>query len=215
MAKPKPPKQATDAQARTLLDCYHCPVPFHAVRTRFLGAVASLDPASTPMRALESLWGGHLPTFNNINDVSELMSVLLMGLWDRISQHQDQAVPFHLTRLTVPATLAGLIQMARLREEELQGFRDGLFGDSTELDLPETAHKAVGTLSEIRAMIRGTREVFEDPAKGGSSEDIAISLRQFQEMTEIAEFQMHQAVLSCTRARRHLMAMPPNSPARH
>ncbi len=43
MAKRRTPPTASDDQVRALLDRYHCPVPFHAVRTRFLGNIASPD----------------------------------------------------------------------------------------------------------------------------------------------------------------------------
>jgi hypothetical protein len=36
-----PVKAVSDEEARALLDRYRCPVPFHAVRTRFLRKIAS------------------------------------------------------------------------------------------------------------------------------------------------------------------------------
>jgi hypothetical protein len=37
MSKKATPPTASDDQVRALLQRYRCPVPFHAVRTRFLG----------------------------------------------------------------------------------------------------------------------------------------------------------------------------------
>ena len=41
MATPAVPPSATDDEVRALLVRYRCPVPFHEVRTRFLGNIAS------------------------------------------------------------------------------------------------------------------------------------------------------------------------------
>ena len=41
MAKRPVPPTATEKEVRALLERYHCPVPFHEVRTRFLGNVAT------------------------------------------------------------------------------------------------------------------------------------------------------------------------------
>jgi hypothetical protein len=54
---------------------------------------------------------------------------MVMGLWNRLTRHQERAVPFRLIRLEVPATREGMAKFARLRREELEGFVDGLFGD--------------------------------------------------------------------------------------
>ena len=36
-----PNKPVSDDEVRAFLDRYRCPVPFHVVRTRFLGSIAS------------------------------------------------------------------------------------------------------------------------------------------------------------------------------
>ena len=43
MAKRTTPPTANDDEVRALLARYHCPVPFHAVRTRVFNRVASLN----------------------------------------------------------------------------------------------------------------------------------------------------------------------------
>ena len=62
MAKDRAPITATDEEVRVLLNRYKCPVPFHEVRTRFLGNVATPAIAS-PIKMVEDLWGGELPAF--------------------------------------------------------------------------------------------------------------------------------------------------------
>ena len=61
MAK-SPLKAVSDVEVRILLDRYRCPVPFHAVRTRFLGDIASPVMLASPLNAVKALWGGELPS---------------------------------------------------------------------------------------------------------------------------------------------------------
>ena len=215
MAKPAKPPAANDAQVRALLDRYKCPVPFHAVRTRFLGNIASPDPLASPTKALESLWGGELPTFDSLDEANELIGALIMGLWDRLTHHQERSTPFRLTRIEVPATREGLARIALMRAEELRGFQTGLFGSEQRLDLPVRTHKALRVLSELRAMMEGTREVAENPDKHADPADIVIMLRQFRETTKVAEHEIHEAVLSCARARRNSLERPMLSRSPH
>ena|SRR5712672_44874 len=54
------PLTAGDEEARTLLARYKCPIPFHEVRTRFLGNVATPVASTSPVKIMENLWGGEL-----------------------------------------------------------------------------------------------------------------------------------------------------------
>ena len=199
-----------------MLERYHCPVPFHAVRTRFLGNIASPDMQNSPIKMVEALWGGALPTFDNLDAANELIGALVMGLSNQLTRHQERSAPFRLTRMDVPATREGMAKLALVRREELEGFVEGLFGDKESLDLPERAHKALGTLAEIRAMLEASQVLAEDPTKPAAPGDIAVTLGHFRELTRIAEHEMHEAVLSCTRARRQMLAaLPASRPVLH
>src|SRR5215204_2080204 len=107
MAKGREPVAATYDQVCALLERYACPVSFHEVRTRFLGNIASLTSAS-PLDAVKELWGGELPEFSDIDAANELIGALVMGLWNRLTRHQDRAVPFRLVRVALPETQEGL-----------------------------------------------------------------------------------------------------------
>lgn len=216
MARRATPPTASDDQVHALLERYQCPTPFHAVRTRFLGNIASPDLQASPMKAVEALWGGELPTFERTEAATELVGALVMGLWNRLSHHQERSAPFRLTRLEVPVTREGLASLARLRCEEIDGFIEGLFGDQESLDLPERAHRALRVLADLRAILEGTREVAENLDKPAEQADIAVSLGQFRELTRIAEHEMHELVLACTRARRQMLrALPATRPVLH
>jgi len=200
---------ASDDQVRALLERYRCPIPFHAVRTRFLGGIASPLPLDSPMRAVKALWGGELPALDSLDDVNELLAALVMGLWNRLSRHQERSAAFRLTRQSFPESREGLAALARLRREEIEGFVDGLFGDADQLDLPERAHKALGVLAELRALFEGAQVVAEDVNKPASPRDIATTLGHFREMTRVAEHKTHEAVISCARARRQPLQRRP------
>jgi hypothetical protein len=205
MAKPAAPPTASDEQVRILLQRYNCPVPLHAVRTRFLGNIASPDPQASPMRIIESLWGGRLPEFGSIDEANELLGALMMGLWNRLSRHQERSAPFRLTRVEVPATLDGLARIALLRQEELEGFASGLFGENETLDLPQRAHEAMTVLSEVRSLAVATYDLATDLTKPSSAHEIAGTLGHLRKLTRIVEHEMHELVISCTRARRNAL----------
>src|ERR1700730_6900802 len=97
-----PPVKAVSADdVGALLDRYGCPVPFPAVRTRFLGNIASPVVSASPLDALKALWGGELPEFDSLDAVNELLAALIMGLWNRLSRHQERSAPFRLLRVDI------------------------------------------------------------------------------------------------------------------
>ena len=193
-----------------------CPVPFHEVRTRFLGNIASPGIGISPIKMVEGLWGGELPEFGSTNTAKELIGALIMGLWNRLTRHQERSAPFRLSRPDVAATREGLATLALIRRQELDGFVEGLFGAEETMDLPERAHRSLGTLSEMRALIAGVLDVATNGNKAATVGDIEGTLRHMREMTRIAEHEMHAVVLSCKRARRDMLAsLPARKPTLH
>jgi hypothetical protein len=179
------------------------------VRTRFFGNIATPAMQAAPMETVSALWGGKLPAFDTLDAANELIGALVMGLWNRLSRHQERSAPFRLTRVDVSATREGLAELALMRQEELDGFTEGLFGAHESLDFPERAHKALGVLAEIRAMLEGVRDVASNPSKPATPADIAATLGHLREFTRIAEHEMHELVLCCARARRQMLQMMP------
>jgi hypothetical protein len=209
MAKPPAPSAATDEEVRALLERYRCPVPFHAVRTRLLGNIATPLMSASPIKTVEGLWDGALPKFDSIDAANELIGALIMGLWNRLTRHQERNAPFRLTRPDIAASREGLATLALIRRQELDGFVEGLFGAEDAIDLPERAHRGLGALRELRALIAGVLDAATDANKPASVGDIKGTLRRMREMTRIAEHEMHEVVLSCKRARRDVLASLP------
>jgi len=110
----------------------------------------------------------------------------------------------------------GLAQLALIRRQELDGFVEGLFSGSEELDLPTKASAALDTLGEVRAMIAGVHEVAIDPSKPAELSDIATTMKHLRELTRITEIEINRVVLDCTRARRQMIGSASNpGPMRH
>jgi hypothetical protein len=200
-------KGPSDAEVRALLDRYKCPTALHAVRTLFLGHIASPVLSASPMEVVKALWGGELPEFENLDAFNDLLGALVMGLWNRLTVHQKRSNPFRLLREDFSETAESLRRLVRVRREELDGFVDGLFGAHESLDLPERAHHALGVLAEIRSMFTGLEKLGENPAKLGSADEVRAMHIQVRDLTIIAEKEINAAVLSCTRARRQLLAV--------
>ena len=216
MAKPPAPPAATDEEVRALLERYRCPVPFHEVRTRFLGNIATPVMSASPIKTVEGLWGGKVPDLGSIEAANELIGALIMGLWNRLTRHQERNTPFRLTRPEVAASREGLATLALIRRQELEGFVEGLFGAEEAIDLPERAHRGLGILGQLRALIAGVLDVATDANKAASAGDIKGTLRQMRELTRIAEHEMHEVILSCKRARRDmLVSQPVRKPSLH
>jgi hypothetical protein len=197
----KPPGEAT---VKKLLERYSCPVPFHEVRTRFLGNIATPQFSASPLVIIKELWGGELPTFDSLDEANELIGALVQGLWNDLTQHQKRSQPFRLTRLPMEPNMANLGRFSLVRLQELDGFIQGLFNGEEEIDLPERAHEAIGHLGNLRSMMAGISElVSRDP--NADDGQIDKTFKQLRDLTRIMETEIHEAVLSCTRARRQML----------
>jgi hypothetical protein len=210
------PSPASDEQVRALLERYECPVPFHEVRTRFLGNIASPVMSASPIKVVQDLWGGELPPFDTIDEANELIGALVMGLWNRLTRHQDRKSPFRLLRIDTAPTRGGLATLALMRRQELDGFVAGLFGRNDAIDLPERARRSLNELAEMRAAFVAVFEVVSDEMKSATERDMETTLRHMREMTKSAEHEVHAIVMACTRARKQMLArMPTKRPTVH
>jgi len=167
MAKRKDRPSVSDQELRALLQRYRCPVPFHEVRTRLLGNIATPAMSASPIRMVEALWGGELPEFESIDEANVLIGALIMGLWNRLTQYQERKSPFRLIRTATTPTREGLLALALMRREELDGFVEGLYAGEEVLELPERGHRALGDLAEMRAIFAGVVDVVA--ADGGTA----------------------------------------------
>jgi len=160
------------------------------------------------MGALAQLWGGKMPEFASDDDAKAVAGLLLAGLWNRLSEHQSSRRPFRLVHKNAVPSRAGLHGFALMRQQELEGFVDGLFGSAQELLLPEKAHHAVGILAKLRSMFAGAVELLADTTKPAPADELKALAHNLQQISLIAETEINKAIQSCKRARgQHLEAM--------
>jgi hypothetical protein len=210
------PKSTDEKNIRALLEKHGCPAPFHEVRTHFLGNIATPDLTASPLRIVEGLWGGKLPVFDSMDEANELIGVLVQGLWNDLTKHQKRSQPFRLTRLNLDPTPKNLACYAQVRRQELEGFIEGLFNGQDRMDLPKCAHQALGHLGELRAMMAAIEELIAGDIEADSRTDLEARFKHVRELTRIMEKEIHEAVVSCTRARRQMPgAVPTENPTLH
>lgn len=195
-------KAPTEKTVRALLTRYACPVPYHEVRTRFLGAIASPLISTSPLPIVKELWGGELPQFDSIDHLNELIDILVNGLWNSLTKHDSRSSPFRLARLDLEPSAKNLALFAQVRRQELEGFVEGLFNGQDQVDLPERADQALQHLGELRAMMAGIEDLVARDIEAGSRTQLETTFMHVQELTRIMEVEIHAAVMSCARARR-------------
>lgn len=205
----KPPPSSSDEQVRALLTRFGCPVPFHEVRTRLLGNIATPNMAVSPMKVVADLWGGELPVFDSMDAANELIGALVGGLWNRLTGHQHRSSPFRLTRADAVATREALTALALMRRQEIDGFIEGLFGKEEVVHFPERAHRALDELGQMRALFAGVVDVAADETMPGTIKDIETTHRHLREMTRNAEHEINAIVIACRIARKHMLTGSP------
>jgi hypothetical protein len=203
--KQKKVKVLNDAAVTALIEKYDCPLPFHEVRTRFLGNIATPVLSASPLQMIQDLWGGELPVFDSMDEANELIGALIDGLWNGLTRHQKRSQPFKLTGVPMEPPAANLEIYGRTRLEELDGFIEGLFNGHDMIDLPERAHEAVEHLAELRAMMAGICELVERDPNADDRTKLDTTFKHLRELTKIMETEIHETVLACTRARRQML----------
>lgn len=208
MVKPQKTPPVDEEKVRSLLQRYSCPVPYHEVRARFLGNIATPEVSASPMSVVKGLWGGEFPAFESMEAVNELLDILVNRFWNSLTRHQKRSDPFRLVRTPIEPTRAGLAACALMRRQEIDGFVEGLFNGREEVDLPEKASASMNVLGELRAMLAGAHTLAADDTKIASDREFAPTLKHVKQLTPIIEREINAVVLACTRARRQALKSP-------
>ena len=202
MPRKHPPPAESGQQVRHLLRKYACPVPYHEVRTRFLGNIATPKLSASPLNIAKGLWGGAFPEVESIEDLNRLIDALINGLWNALTVHQKRGEPFRLVKVSLDPSVANLARLALVRRQELDGFVEGLFDGAEAIDLPERANAAMGALAEMRAIMGGAHDLAMRTAEPADPAQIQATFRHLRELTRIMEREINAVFLDCTRARR-------------
>jgi hypothetical protein len=91
-----------------------------------------------------------------------------------------------------------------VRQQELDGFVEGLFNGQNAIDLPERAHEAIGQINELRAMMAGIRDLAERSPEPDDPAELEATFTSLRDLSRIMEVEIHEVVLSCARARRQM-----------
>jgi hypothetical protein len=130
---------------------------------------------------------------------------LINGLWNSLTRHQKRTEPFRLTRPHIEPTFSGLGALALIRQQELDGFVEGLFNGADDIELPKTASRALDVLAEARAMMAGVHALVTDPTIPGSNDELFTNSTNLQRMTPFLEREIHTIVQECSRVRRAML----------
>ena len=168
------------------------------------------------MSVISDLWGGELPEFDGIDAANELIGALIGGLWNRLTAHQHRSSPFRLTHTNAESTREGLAALALMRQEEIDGFIEGLFGKEKVVYFSDRANRAINELGQMRALFAGVVEIAADETKSGTIKDAETTHRHLREMTRNAEHEILAIVVACRIARKQMLAgSPVNKPTIH
>jgi hypothetical protein len=194
-------KYPGDATFKKLLAKYHCPTPFHVVRMRFLGEIASPDFAASPSKTVESLWDGDLPVFERSEEASAFFQTM-MSLWNRMARHQDGV----LVKLLRPKKLREWDDIAaalRLRSEEIRdGFLIGFSGSGEPQYLPEALEEALDGLKEIAARFDEAAVRAQEPGR----DEAELSLGDYRQIIKARTNEVEDLLTAIMRVSRELRA---------
>ena len=184
----------TELKVIELLERYDCPMAYHAICTYFLGAISSPKPVQ-PMKVLAHLWDGALPVMPDLDAVNELLGTLIHGLWNALTVHQVDDRPYRLMKPPKLAKRSSVAFIAKVREEELEGFLHGIFGDGEDLQVPGPMAQALENLMQMSGMFAGICELLADSSKPASTEDLQGLMDNITKLTAIAEAEIHDVAM--------------------
>ena len=125
--------------------------------------------------------------------VASLRVELVAGLIGIRNQEADR--PYHLMKPPSRATRPSVAFIAKVREEEFEGFLRGIFGDGEDLQVPELTAQALENLLQMSGTFAGICELLADSSKPASAEDLQGLLDNIAKLTAIAEAEIHDVAM--------------------
>ena len=205
-------KYIGDKRIRDLLARYDCPVPFHAVRTRLLGNIATPRLDASPVQTIKDLWGGEFPPVDSMDDLNALLQDL-MSLWNTLARHQSRTRPFKLAKGGSGSSVEGIEQLCLIRTEEIEGFMEGLYGTADIIDLSEWAAERMDELGEINAMFLSALEISSrEPRVFATSDELKETYQHLKTLERAMGKEINMVVLACKKARAQAMTWEDMTP---
>ena len=205
-------KYIGDKRIRDLLARYDCPVPFHAVRTRLLGNIATPRLDASPVQTIKDLWGGEFPPVDSMDDLNALLQDL-MSLWNTLARHQSRTRPFKLAKGGSGSNVGGIEQLCRIRTEEFEGFMEGLYGAADTIDLSEWAVERMDELGEINAMFHSALEIStRKPTVSATSDELKETYKHLKTLERAMGKEINMVIRACKKARAQSMTWDDEPP---
>jgi len=195
----KSPKYVGDAQTRSLLETFSCPVPFHAVRAQFMGNIASPVLSVSPIHTIEEFWPDGLPVFENEEEANALMEGLL-SLWNHLAQHQKRNKPFKLIVKPFGDDRDEMREFLTVRTQEIDYFLEGLLDGDAQFPIPDDIREEIALLAENYALMNATLDLLDNVAS--TDQEISSLTSNLRELSKIAGIQINDIILACVRWRR-------------
>jgi len=164
MRKPKS-AYVGDAALKRLLQRYRCPAPFHVVRMRFWGAIASPSAEISIITTMQRLWSNGPPEFAGVREANAFLRPM-MSLWNELTRYQDGSPKLELEKIGPIDTREKLHAATKLRVEELyDGFFEGFTDGKAQFDVPQGTAKIVHRVERAIEALATTRNTFAKPPR--------------------------------------------------
>ena len=137
-----------DTAFKAFLKRVECPAPFHVVRMRFLGAIASPVDETSPVRVIQSFWlEDDQPDLATMEDAGAFFDTFI-GLWNRQAKPAGSS-QVRLTRFKISRSAGDVEQCLLIRLEEIEdGFVEGFWAGRDDLDMSATAAGLIDLVGE-------------------------------------------------------------------
>lgn len=148
MATNNPGKYIGDAGVAKFLEKYKSQTPFHVVRMRVLGALASPNKELLPVMVIASFWGeDDFPKFVT-KEEAEVFFSTFMGLWHRIEKMASARTALLSARGKLATPEAAKELLTRRVEELEAGFIEGFWGGQDDMKMPSATAALIDGLGE-------------------------------------------------------------------
>ena len=190
MTNPVPPtklssRQGVEAEVREKLRRYKSTVPFHAVRARFMGTIVSTVDQVHPLEEIKQLFGGDFPAVESIDEINDIFSTFMGGLWNQLSGHQSKDNPFTLIQFNGKTTDDMLREQAKTRSMELDAFLSGFLQGREELEVTDELKTAMGVLDDLCSLYGGMVSIPINPKESQKTlDDFAENLAKLSKIAQ-------------------------------
>lgn len=202
------PARLDARKIKEILERYNCPLEYHEVRTRIIGAIATPEANVMPMRVINGLWDNKMPEFKSIGAVNELMGIMIEELWNSLKHHQKRTDPFHLINIKIDQSRAGAASYARIRIEEIDGFVTGLVNGLNKIEFPKRVTQSLERLEKIRKILADIEIFSQDPSKCATQYEFEAIIKKIISFKSMIEKEINGIIIQCSFLRRLTMYGP-------